>query len=149
MLIKTRNLIQKKANKKVQIFTNIVIVLKETQTIQNTVRRDMFKCLMKELDKIKPLKTECILYLHERKYAGRVDAIGNYDKKLCLIKFRTTNNKSESDGELAFLQTAAYAYVLAYHEMTGSKIQDLVLNQMTKKQNLEVKYVHCTQKSEF
>ena len=88
-----------------------------------TERRDMLKCFMKELDKIKPLKTECVLYSHERKYAGRADVIGHYEKKLCLIDFkftRTTNNKSESDYELAFLQTAAYA--LAYHEMTGSEI---------------------------
>ena len=88
----------------------------------------MFRVFMKELDKIKPVKTECVLYSHENRFAGRADVIGSYEKQLCLIDFkftRTPQNKSESECELPFLQTAAYA--CAYQEMTGSKIQDLVI----------------------
>ena len=83
---------------------------------------------MRELDKIKPVKTEFVLYSHENRFAGRADVIGSYEKQLCLIDFkftRTPKNKSECECELPFLQTAAYA--CAYQEMTGSKIQDLVI----------------------
>ena len=89
-------------------------------------KREMFRVFMKELDKIKPVKTECVLYSHENRFAGRADVIGSYEKQLCLIDFRftrTPQNKSESECELACLQTAAYAC----QEMTGSKIQDLVI----------------------
>ena len=92
------------------------------------VRRDMFKCFMKELDKIKPIKTEFVLFSHDKQFVGRADVIGNYDKQLCLIDFKFTRSpkdNSESDCELPFLLTVAYAS--AYQEMTGSKIQDLVI----------------------
>ena len=68
------------------------------------------------------------MFSHEKQFAGRADVIGNYTKQFCLIDFkftRTPKDKSESDCERPFLQTAAYAY--AYHKITGSKIQDLVI----------------------
>ena len=69
---------------------------------------------MKELDKIKSIKTQCVLISHEKQFAGRADVIGDYDKQLCLIDFkftRTPKDKSESDCELPFLQTAAHAFI--------------------------------------
>ena len=60
-----------------------------TQTTSNMFQltEETCKCFMKELDKIKPIKTECVLYSHEIQFAGRADEIGNYDKQLCLIDY--------------------------------------------------------------
>lgn len=58
--------------------------------------------------------------------AGRVDCIGEYEGKLAIIDFKTSNNNKDKDMiEDYFLQTTAYA--IMYHERTGIPIENLVI----------------------
>jgi len=58
--------------------------------------------------------------------AGRVDCIGEYEGKLCVIDFKTSNNNKDKDMILDyFLQCTFYA--LAWFERTGEPIEDIVI----------------------
>ena len=84
-------------------------------------------CFINELDKIDNIHClETTLISHKLKYAGTVDCIAEYEGKLSVIDFKTSlKPKKESYIDSYFLQTAAYA--MAYNEMTGTKIDDLVI----------------------
>jgi len=69
---------------------------------------------------------EAPLYSDTLKVAGRVDCIAEYDGKLAIIDFKTSNNNKDSKMvEDYYLQTTAYA--LMFEEMYGIKIDQIVI----------------------
>lgn len=80
-----------------------------------------------KLNKINKIYTqEIALYSDVLKIAGRVDCIGEYEGKLAVIDFKTSNgDKKNSMIEDYWLQTTFYA--LAFQEMYGIQIDDLVI----------------------
>lgn len=69
---------------------------------------------------------EVPLYSDRLKVAGRADCIGNYEDKLSIIDFKTSKNEKQEEWiEDYFLQAAAY--LLMYYELTGIKIEKIVI----------------------
>ena len=79
------------------------------------------------LDKVDNIHIqEAALFSDTLQIAGRVDCIGEYDGKLSVIDFKTSNNNK--DREMVqdyFLQTTAYA--IMYSEMTGIAIDHVAI----------------------
>jgi genome maintenance exonuclease 1 len=79
------------------------------------------------LDKVDNIHIqEAALYSDILRIAGRVDCVGEYDGKLSIIDFKTSNNNK--DREMVhdyFLQTTAYA--IMYYEMTGIPIDNVTI----------------------
>jgi hypothetical protein len=69
---------------------------------------------------------ECPLYSTQLKAAGRVDLIGEFDGKLSIIDFKTSNRvKTLDDIQDYFIQACAYATM--FEERTGTPIDQLVI----------------------
>lgn len=66
------------------------------------------------------------LYSDTLKLAGRVDCIGEYDGKLSIIDFKTSNNnKTESMIHDYYMQTAAYS--IMFQELYNIEIENIVI----------------------
>ena len=96
------------------------------KTMPDTIA--MFKSLQPLLDEhvnnIHAL--EIPLYSHHLKVAGRVDCIAEYDGKLSIIDFKTSNKlKDESWIKGYFMQCSAYAVM--YEERTGIPVSQIVI----------------------
>ena len=80
-----------------------------------------------KLNKINLIYTQEVpLYSDVLKLAGRVDCVGEYDGKLCIIDFKTSNgDKKDSMIESYWKQTCFYA--LAFQEMYDIQIDDLTI----------------------
>lgn len=77
--------------------------------------------------------------------AGRVDCIAEYDGKLSIIDFKTSNNnKDRGMIEDYFLQTTAYA--IMWHELTGEPIEQLVILMTVEKGMVPLKFVETIDK---
>lgn len=89
------------------------------------VRR--FNQLKIRLNKINNIRAqECYLYSDVLKVAGTADCIGEYNGKLCVIDFKTSNNNKNTDMvEDYFLQCTAYA--IMWHELTNEPIEDVTI----------------------
>jgi genome maintenance exonuclease 1 len=69
---------------------------------------------------------EVPLYSDDLRLAGRVDVVGEYEKVLSIIDFKTSNNnKNDEMVEDYFLQCTAYA--IMYYELFGEAIEDIVV----------------------
>lgn len=86
-----------------------------------------FNQLKFQLNRIDNIRLqEVALYSDVLKIAGRVDCIGEFNGKLCVIDFKTSNNNKDKDMiEDYFLQCTFYA--LAWYELTGELIEDIVI----------------------
>ena len=96
------------------------------KTMPDTIA--MFKSLQPLLDEhvnnIHAL--EIPLYSHHLRVAGRVDCIAEYDGKLSIIDFKTSNKlKDESWIKGYFMQCSAYAVM--YEERTGIPVSQIVI----------------------
>jgi genome maintenance exonuclease 1 len=66
------------------------------------------------------------LFSHHLQTAGTVDCIAEYEGKLSVIDFKTSKrNKTKDDIHDYFMQCSAYA--VAYEEMTGTPVPNLVI----------------------
>lgn len=88
---------------------------------------ESFLSIKNELNKINNIHTqETALYSDKLKIAGSVDCIGEYDGILSVIDFKTSKRlKGEDKIESYFIQATFYA--LAYEEMTGIQIPQIVI----------------------
>ena len=69
---------------------------------------------------------EKVVYSDKLKVAGRVDCIAEFDGVLSVIDFKTSRrNKTEEDIQSYFWQATFYA--LAYMELTGIKVDQIVI----------------------
>lgn len=82
------------------------------------------KLLDNHVDNI--LGVEETLYSDKLLSAGTIDLIAEYDGKLSIIDFKTSNNvKYEDQIKSYFMQTAAYAYMMNEH--FNLDIQDIII----------------------
>ncbi len=86
-----------------------------------------FNKLKMTLNKINNIRAqEIALYSDTLKVAGTVDCVGEYDKILSIIDFKTsTNNKDTSMIDDYFKQLTFYA--IAWFDLTGEAIEDIVV----------------------
>lgn len=87
----------------------------------------LFNQLKFRLNKINNIRIQEVpLFSHTLKLAGRVDVVGEFNKVLSVIDFKTsTGNKTDDMIEDYFLQSTAYA--LMYEEMFGVFIDNIVI----------------------
>lgn len=85
-----------------------------------------FECALSSLNRINNVRLiEQGMYSKSLKIAGTVDAIAEFDGVLSVIDHKTSRSlKRESWIESYFLQETGYAFM--YHEMTGTKIEQIV-----------------------
>ena len=82
------------------------------------------KVISERIDDVRAI--EARLYSHKLKVAGSVDLIANFDNKLSVIDYKTSNKiKRIEDIEGYFIQTAMYSMML--YEMTGLIANQLVV----------------------
>jgi genome maintenance exonuclease 1 len=83
-----------------------------------------FKPVVDRIERVVALETQ--LFSDKLRVAGTVDCVGVYNGKMSIIDFKTSKRlKSKTDIPNYFMQTAAYA--CAWYEMTGEKINQLVI----------------------
>ncbi len=94
------------------------------QKIEHIVEFNSLKLLLRGIDNV--ITQESALYSDLLKVAGRVDCVGEYKGKLCIIDFKTsTNDKGRNLIEDYFLQTTAYA--LMFEEQYNIIIEDIII----------------------
>jgi len=88
---------------------------------------DLFYQIQSEVDKIDNIRgVESFLWSKTLGLAGRTDCVAEYDGVLSIIDFKgSTRPKQEKDIENYFLQGTAYA--IMWEEMTGQKVDQLVI----------------------
>lgn len=98
-----------------------------TESYKNPVTQQLFEQMKPELEKIQNIRVqEASLYSEELGVAGRVDCIAEYDGKLSVIDFKSaTKKKVKSYVKSYYCQATAYA--LMYEELTGTKIDQIVI----------------------
>lgn len=83
-----------------------------------------FKPVVDRIEKVVALEAK--IYSDKLRVAGTVDCVGIYNGKMSIIDFKTSKRlKSKSNITSYFMQTAAYA--CAWYELTGEKINQLVI----------------------
>ena len=87
----------------------------------------LFEQMKHELDKIDNIVAQEVpLYSDGLGVAGRVDCIAEYDGKLSIIDFKSSRKKKQKSWiKKYFLQATAYS--LMYEEMTGDKVDQIVI----------------------
>ena len=96
---------------------------KEYIEFENIIQEGMFKAVRPVLDEIVPLALEAPMYSENLKMAGRVDCVGMFDGKLCIIDFKSSAKpKEDYMAESWFLQMTAYAIMV--EELTGHEIEE-------------------------
>ena len=87
----------------------------------------LFQQIRPELDKIENIVLqEKSLYSDFAKIAGRVDCIGYYEGKLSIIDFKTSKQVKKPEWIQNYFQQAT-GYAIMYEELTGTKIDDIVI----------------------
>ena len=88
---------------------------------------ELFLQMKDEVDKIDNVRcTEMCLASENVGLAGRADCIAEYDGKLSIIDFKgSTRKKYKASIENYFLQATAYS--LMWQEMTGEKVDQVVV----------------------
>ena len=99
----------------------------ERQTIVMPDMIESFRNMKPVLARINNIhQVECALYSKRLGLAGRTDVIGEFDGVLSVIDFKTSNReKHKEDISNYFQQGSGYANM--YEEMTGVKIDQVVL----------------------
>ena len=92
---------------------------------ENILQEQMFSAVRPVLDEIVPLALEAPMYSTYLKMAGRVDCVGMFDGKLCIIDFKSSAKPKENYmAESWFLQMTAYSIMV--EELTGHGIEECV-----------------------
>lgn len=85
---------------------------------------NQLKFKLKNVDNIRT--QEASLYSKQLRIAGRVDCVGEYNGKLSIIDFKTSNGIKDRDMiEDYFLQCTAYA--IMWHELTNESITNITV----------------------
>tara|TARA_Y100000593_G_scaffold19389_1_gene38710 strand:- start:8429 stop:9109 length:681 start_codon:yes stop_codon:yes gene_type:complete len=96
---------------------------KEFIEFENILQEGMFRSVRPILDEIVPMALEAPMYSTNLKMAGRVDCVGMWDGKLCIIDFKSSAKpKEEYMAEPWYLQMTAYSIMV--EELTGHEIEE-------------------------
>lgn len=94
------------------------------QRLEHIVEFKSLKLILNNISDI--IIQEAALYSDTLQVAGRVDCIGLYNGKLCIIDFKTsTNSKNRDIIQDYFLQTTAYA--IMFEELYNIVIEDVII----------------------
>ena len=95
--------------------------------VKNVLPLGLFRLMRPYLEKIDNIKLiERVLYSKHLTVAGQVDCVADYDGKLSVIDFKSSNRfKKEEYVENYFLQTTAYASM--YEELVKKKVEQIVI----------------------
>lgn len=95
--------------------------------VKNVLPLGLFRLMRPYLEKIDNIKLiERVLYSKHLTVAGQVDCVADYDGKLSVIDFKSSNRfKKEEYVENYFLQTTAYATM--YEELVKKKVEQIVI----------------------
>ena len=105
----------------------------------------MFQSAKSTLNRINNIHClETFLYSHYLGLAGRVDCIAEFDGKLSTIDFKTASRKRDEINENYLLQATFYS--LAWKEMTGQSIEQIVIITATEKGEM---YVHVDDPAKY
>ena len=103
---------------------NETIALAEEQPINVYMFNQIRAALESRVDNVHCV--ESALVSHKLQVAGRVDLIAEYDGKLAVIDYKTSNKKKPKEWITDYFeQTSLYAYM--YWEMTGIMIKKIVI----------------------
>ena len=92
---------------------------------ENLLQEQMFSAVRPVLDEVVPLALEAPLYSTNLKMAGRVDCVGMFDGKLCIIDFKSSSKpKEDYMAESWYIQMTAYSIMV--EELTGHAIEECV-----------------------
>ena len=95
--------------------------------VKNVLPLGLFRLMRPYLQKIDNIKLiERVLYSKELTVAGQVDCVCDYDGKLSVIDFKSSNRwKKEEYVENYFLQSTGYATM--YEELVKKKVEQVVI----------------------
>ena len=95
--------------------------------VKNVLPLGLFRLMRPYLEKIDNIKLiERVLYSKHLTVAGQVDCVADYDGKLSVIDFKSSNRwKKEEYVENYFLQTTGYASM--YEELVKKKVEQIVI----------------------
>ena len=92
---------------------------------ENLLQEQMFSAVRPVLDEVVPLALEAPMYSTYLKMAGRVDCVGMFDGKLCIIDFKSSSKpKEDYMAESWYIQMTAYSIMV--EELTGHAIEECV-----------------------
>ena len=99
----------------------------ETPSIRDVLPLGLFKLMKPYLDQINNIRlVEEIMYSPNLTIAGQVDCVAEYNGKLSVIDFKTSNKfKQEEWVQNYFMQCTAYA--IMYEELFGKPIEQIVV----------------------
>jgi len=99
--------------------------------------KSLFQLMVPALDKIDQIRgLEQAVYSKRLGVAGRTDCVAEYDGKLSTIDFKTASRKRNEINENYPVQATFYA--LAWEELTGEKIDQIVILTVTEDGTLDV-----------
>lgn len=96
----------------------------QDQKLEHATEFNSLKMFIKKINNI--WAQEIALCSDIMKVAGRVDCIAEYDGKLAVIDFKTSNRDKSSTMIADYYKQATF-YALAFHEMYGVEIEDIVI----------------------
>ena len=105
----------------------------------------MFRLMIPALDKIDCIRgLEKAVYSKRLGIAGRIDCVAEYDGVLSIIDFKTASRKRDEINENYLIQATFYS--IAWEELTGEKIDQIVILTVTEAGE---HYVHKDDKSKY
>ena len=91
------------------------------------IHKQSFLKIKGHLNKINNIHgLEIALFSHQLKVGGRADCIAEYDNTLSVIDFKTSRKEKKEEWIQNYFLQATY-YAMAYYEMTGIKIKQIVI----------------------
>ncbi len=97
----------------------------------------MFQLMIPALDKIDQIKgLEKAVYSKHLGIAGRIDCIAEFDGVLSIIDFKTASRKRDKINENYLIQATFYS--IAWKELTGEKIDQIIILTVTEDGKLDV-----------
>ena len=99
----------------------------ETPSERAVLPLGLFRLIKPYVDKITNVHLlEAIMYSKQLTLAGQVDCIGEYEGKLSVIDFKTSNKFKQEDWVQGYFQQCT-AYAIMYEELFGTPIEQIVV----------------------
>ena len=128
-----------RGNKVHKIIENCLSNKPETDLVGNhgVLAAGLFQLMVPALDKIDQIRgLEQAVYSKRLGVAGRIDCVAEYDGKLSTIDFKTASRKRDEINENYLVQATFYS--IAWEELTGEKIEQIVILTVTEDGSLDV-----------
>jgi len=128
-----------RGNKVHKLIENCLSNKPETDLVGNhgVLAAGLFQLMIPALDEIDQIRfLEKAIYSKRLRLAGTADCIAEYDGKLSIIDFKTASRKRDEINENYLVQATFYS--IAWEELTGEKIEQIVILTVTEDGSLDV-----------